>query len=47
MPRASLGCGWSGVLQSHWVWLLPITRGNIVGTFLSGGNISLRELKVI
>jgi len=27
--------------------LLPITRGNIVGTFLSGGDISLRELKVI
>ena len=27
--------------------LLPITRGNIVGTFLSGGDVSLRELEVI
>jgi len=27
--------------------LLPITRGNIVGTFLSGGDVSVRELKVV
>ena len=26
--------------------LLPITSGNIVGTFLSGGDLSLRELKM-
>jgi predicted acyl esterase len=26
--------------------LLPITRGNVVGTFLSGGDMSLREMKM-
>ncbi|MFC2024336.1 CocE/NonD family hydrolase [Chloroflexota bacterium] len=26
--------------------LLPITRGNIVGTFLSGGDLSIRDLKM-
>jgi predicted acyl esterase len=27
--------------------LLPITRGNVVGTFLSGGDVSLRELEIV
>jgi predicted acyl esterase len=27
--------------------LLPITRGNIVGTFLSGGDVSLRPLNIV
>ena len=27
--------------------LLPITRGNVVGTFLSGGDVSLRPLNIV